>query len=107
MKAPLSIDFDRRLYAQDIAGSKAHCEMLVAQGIIDQADGRAIVDGLERVLGEIEELLPPTAERRKRRFFRDQLNRSKPGFDGFLPIFAPYSDRAQVRFVKPALGLFG
>ena len=26
-----SIGFDKRLYAQDIAGSKAHCEMLVAQ----------------------------------------------------------------------------
>ena len=49
-----SIDFDKRLYAQDIAGSKAHCEMLVAQGIIDQADGKAIVEGLDRVLSEIE-----------------------------------------------------
>ena len=49
-----SIDFDKRLYAQDIAGSKAHCEMLVAQGIIDRADGKAIVEGLDRVLSEIE-----------------------------------------------------
>ena len=30
-----SIDFDRRLYRQDIAGSRAHCNMLVAQGVID------------------------------------------------------------------------
>ena len=29
-----SIDFDRRLYAQDSAASKAHCAMLVAQGIV-------------------------------------------------------------------------
>ena len=29
-----SIDFDRRLYAQDIAGSKAHCRMLVDCKII-------------------------------------------------------------------------
>jgi argininosuccinate lyase len=49
-----SIGFDKRLYAQDIAGSKAHCRMLVAQGIIDDADGAAILDGLDKVLGEIE-----------------------------------------------------
>src|SRR3546814_6519242 len=34
-----SIGFDRRLYAQDIAGSKAHCAMLVRQGIIAAEDG--------------------------------------------------------------------
>ena len=36
-----SIGFDKRLYAQDIAGSMAHCDMLVAQGILTAADGRA------------------------------------------------------------------
>ena len=36
-----SIDFDQRLYAQDIAGSKAHCRMLVEQDIIAAADGSA------------------------------------------------------------------
>ena len=35
-----SIDFDKRLYAQDIAGSKAHCTMLVATGILDSKDGK-------------------------------------------------------------------
>ncbi len=49
-----SIGFDKRLYAHDIAGSRAHCQMLVAQGIIEHADGAAILDGLDRVLGEIE-----------------------------------------------------
>ncbi len=49
-----SIGFDKRLYAHDIAGSKAHCEMLVAQGIIGKSDGQAIADGLDLVLGEIE-----------------------------------------------------
>ena len=34
-----SIGFDRRLYAQDIAASKAHCEMLVRQGIVS-TEGR-------------------------------------------------------------------
>ena len=49
-----SIDFDRRLYAQDIAGSKAHCRMLVDQGIVGAEDGAAIQDGLDRILKEIE-----------------------------------------------------
>ena len=49
-----SIDVDRRLAAKDIAGSRAHCTMLVAQGIISKADGEAILAGLETVLSEIE-----------------------------------------------------
>ncbi len=49
-----SIDFDRRLYRQDIAASKAHCEMLVRQGIIAPEDGDAILGGLDQVLSEIE-----------------------------------------------------
>ncbi|MGE5546698.1 MAG: argininosuccinate lyase [Solirubrobacterales bacterium] len=49
-----SIDFDKRLYAQDIRGSKAHCRMLVKQGIITAADGDAILAGLDTVLQEIE-----------------------------------------------------
>jgi argininosuccinate lyase len=49
-----SIGFDRRLYAQDIAGSKAHCTMLVHQRIIAQEDGAAILAGLDAILSEIE-----------------------------------------------------
>ena len=49
-----SIGFDQRLFAQDIAGSKAHCEMLVHQGIISKEDGAAILSGLDQILGEIE-----------------------------------------------------
>ncbi len=49
-----SIGFDRRLYAQDIAGSKAHCQMLADQGLISAEDGAAIQDGLDRILKEIE-----------------------------------------------------
>ena len=37
-----SIGFDKRLYAQDIAGSKAHAQMLAKQGIISKADCAAI-----------------------------------------------------------------
>ena len=49
-----SIDFDKRLFAQDITGSKAHCRMLVDRGLIDAEDGAAIQDGLDRILKEIE-----------------------------------------------------
>jgi len=48
-----SIDFDRHLYAHDIAASQAHAAMLAAQGIISAEDGAAIAKGLERILGEI------------------------------------------------------
>ena len=50
-----SIDIDRRLYAEDIAGSRAHAEMLVRQGIIAESDGRAILEGLAKVEKEIAE----------------------------------------------------
>src|SRR6185436_13731777 len=53
-KINASIGFDRRLYAQDIAGSAAHCDMLVAQGILSAKDGRAIKRGLAKVREEIE-----------------------------------------------------
>src|ERR1700674_5383229 len=49
-----SIDFDKRLYAEDIAGSKAHCAMLVAQKILSPEDGAAISAGLDQIRSEIE-----------------------------------------------------
>ncbi len=49
-----SIDFDRHLFAQDIAGSKAHASMLAAQGIITAADADKIAQGLDQILAEIE-----------------------------------------------------
>jgi argininosuccinate lyase len=49
-----SIDFDKRLYAEDIAGSKAHCAMLVAQSILSPEDGAAITAGLDQIGSEIE-----------------------------------------------------
>ena len=49
-----SIVFDKRLYAEDIAGSKAHCAMLVAQNILSPEDGAAITAGLEQIKSEIE-----------------------------------------------------
>src|SRR5574340_867465 len=49
-----SIDFDRKLAAQDIAGSEAHLAMLARQGVVEAADAEAIARGLAQVLGEIE-----------------------------------------------------
>ena len=49
-----SIDFDRHLYAQDIAGSKAHAAMLAKQGIITAEDAKNIAQGLDTILSEIE-----------------------------------------------------
>ncbi|KLN62370.1 argininosuccinate lyase [Kiloniella spongiae] len=53
-KINASIDFDKRMSAQDIAGSKAHCSMLVKQGIINTEDGNAILKGLDTISREIE-----------------------------------------------------
>ena len=50
----VSIDFDRELYRQDIAGSKAHARMLAKQGIIAAEDADKIVGGLDTILREIE-----------------------------------------------------
>lgn len=49
-----SIGFDRKLYAQDIAGSIAHSQMLVRQGIISKTEGEQIRKGLEAILARIE-----------------------------------------------------
>jgi argininosuccinate lyase len=48
-----SIGFDKRLYAHDLRGSRAHCRMLVAQGIIGASDGAAIQGGLDVIEREI------------------------------------------------------
>jgi argininosuccinate lyase len=49
-----SIDFDRHLYRQDIAASKAHAQMLAKQGIIAAEDAKKIAHGLDTILSEIE-----------------------------------------------------
>ena len=50
----VSIDFDRHLYRQDIAASKAHAAMLAKQGIITAQDAKRIAHGLDTILSEIE-----------------------------------------------------
>ena len=49
-----SIEFDSRLYQQDIAGSIAHARMLGKQGIIEAHEAETIVDGLKSILADIE-----------------------------------------------------
>jgi argininosuccinate lyase len=49
-----SIDFDRHLYRQDIAASKAHAAMLAKKGIITAQDAKQIAHGLDTILSEIE-----------------------------------------------------
>src|SRR5262245_48322600 len=49
-----SIDFDRHLFREDIAASKAHAAMLAKQGIIAADDARSIAHGLDTILSEIE-----------------------------------------------------
>ena len=49
-----SIGFDKRLFRQDIAGSKAHAAMLAKQGIISKSDAAEIRKGLDQVQAEIE-----------------------------------------------------
>ena len=49
-----SIHFDRHLYRQDIAASKAHAAMLAKKGIIAAQDAKQIAHGLDTILSEIE-----------------------------------------------------
>ena len=48
-----SIDVDRRLAGEDIAGSRAHASMLAAVGVISREDEAAIQDGLTQIETEI------------------------------------------------------
>jgi len=50
----VSIGFDKRLAAQDIAGSKAHVAMLGAADIITAEDMNAILNGLDRIEAEMQ-----------------------------------------------------
>jgi argininosuccinate lyase len=49
-----SIGFDRALWRQDIAGSRAHAAMLAHVGIIGAADAAAIAGGLDGIEADIE-----------------------------------------------------
>ncbi len=49
-----SIDFDKRLYKQDIEGSIAHVTMLAKQGILTEPERDSIILGLKSILTDIE-----------------------------------------------------
>src|SRR5438128_2044269 len=49
-----SIHFDKRLWREDIAASKAHAAMLRHQGIVSEADAAAILEGLDQIATEYE-----------------------------------------------------
>ena len=49
-----SIQFDGRLYREDITGSIAHATMLGKQGIIEEHEAEKIVAGLKEILKEVE-----------------------------------------------------
>lgn len=49
-----SLPVDKALYAQDIAGSKAHAKMLATVGVISEEDAQKIAAGLDRVKADIE-----------------------------------------------------
>jgi len=49
-----SLPVDKRLYAEDIAGSVAHARMLAARGIISGTDATSIEEGLLGILKDIE-----------------------------------------------------
>lgn len=49
-----SIDFDKKLYTQDIRGSKAHADMLAVNNIISAQDCTKIQSGLDTILSEID-----------------------------------------------------
>ena len=49
-----SIQFDQRLYKEDITGSMAHAKMLGACGIISMEDVAAILEGLQSILEDVE-----------------------------------------------------
>ncbi len=49
-----SVNFDQRLYRQDIQGSKAHAQMLGEEGIISSEEAKLIISGLDQVLADIE-----------------------------------------------------
>ena len=49
-----SVTFDRKMYRQDIIGSKAHAAMLGKQGVLTQEETQAILEGLDGILEDVE-----------------------------------------------------
>ena len=60
-----SIDFDRKLAMQDIAGSLAHVAMLAAQGVVAKSDADAIAAGLTKSRAKSRRAASPSRARSK------------------------------------------
>ena len=60
-----SISFDRRLFKQDIQGSRAHANMLARVGLITTAECQQIVRTLSEIQAEIENGQFPFAQERE------------------------------------------
>ena len=50
-----SINFDKRLFHQDVQGSLAHVKMLAKQGILTAEERDAIIDGLQGILSDVDD----------------------------------------------------
>ncbi|MDG2036029.1 MAG: lyase family protein, partial [Pseudomonadales bacterium] len=49
-----SVQFDQRLYSQDIQGSIAHATMLTSVGVLTSEEAEQIIEGLNAIASEIE-----------------------------------------------------
>ena len=49
-----SLATDRRLWRQDVAGSRAHVRGLVAAGVLEEGEGKLLLDGLAQVAAELD-----------------------------------------------------
>ena len=49
-----SINFDKKLYREDIQGSIAHVTMMAKQGIVTEEEKEAIIGGLQGILADVE-----------------------------------------------------
>ena len=49
----LSLPVDRRLWREDVAGSRAHVRALVRAEVLDEAEGKLLLDGLAAVAAEL------------------------------------------------------
>ncbi len=100
-----SIPFDKRLWREDIAASKAHVAMLGEQGIVAEADAAAILEGLDQIAAEFErdgvpedfeprrhphdDREPPRrADRAGRRAAAHRAHPQRPGGDRLPPVGA-------------------
>ena len=50
-----SLELDHRILRYDIRGSLAHARMLGRQGILSAAEAKRIVEGLDRILEEVDQ----------------------------------------------------